>query len=399
MGSSGTSQQQEKGIEKFTLRQRMAFMNGTLVLVIGLLLLLFINLIAPVFITREVGMPDGNLLVNTVDDQGNPITVLAETPAPEGYTIFNDLGFIRGDPLTVVRILSLVGVIFIIVIDYFAVRWVAQKTLQPISQISQVAKHISARSLNQHLDYQGPQDEVKDLADAFDSMLSRLEANFEQQGQFISNLAHELRTPLTSMRMNVEALRSDPQTTFEDYQELSCTLEKSLSRLERLIQDLLLLAKGDKEIAHQSIISGVLFEELLEELRPFAQDREVSLKMSGEIDCEIRGDPVLLQRALSNLIENGILYNHPGGSVDISCHNEGKQVVIEVQDNGMGIDEKDQAHIFERFYRGREVHANNHNGKGLGLAITAHIIRLHQGQIEIESRQGVGSTFRVFLPQ
>jgi len=386
-------------IEKLTLKKKIAVLNGSLVLILGLLLVLFINLIAPIFIEQEIGTPNANVFVNTVDDKGNPVTVLVETPAPEGYTTFTDIGFIREDPLVVVRTLSLIGLVFIVVIDYFAVKWVANKLIQPIKNISRIAKRISAQSLNQHLGYQGPQDEIKDLADAFDLMLIRLEANFEQQGQFISNLAHELRTRLTSMRMNVEALHSAPQTTVEDYQELSSALEKSLSRLERLIQDLLLLAKGDKEIAHYPIILGVLFEELLEELSPFAQDREVSLKMCGEIDCEIRGDPVLLQRALSNLIENGILYNHPGGYVEISCRNEGKHVVIEVRDNGMGIDEKDQAHIFERFYRGKEVHANNHNGKGLGLAITDHIIRLHQGHIEIDSRQGVGSRLRVLLPQ
>lgn len=374
-------------------------MNGSLILILGLLLVLFINLIAPIFVVQEIGTPNVNAFVNTVDANGNPITLLIETPAPKGYTTFTDIGFIREDPLTVVRIISLIGLGLIVFIDYFAVRWVANRIIQPINQISHVAKRISAQSLNQHLGYQGAQDEIKDLADAFDLMLMRLEANFEQQGQFISNLAHELRTPLTSMRMNVEALRSDPQTTVEDYQQLSATLEKSLSRLERLIQDLLLLAKGDKEIAHHPIILGVLFEELLEELGPFAKYRKVNLRVSGEMDCEIWGDPILIQRALFNLVENGILYNRPDGSVEISCCNKGNQVVIEVRDTGIGISDKDQSHIFQRFYRATEIRENNHNGKGLGLAITEHIIRLHQGYIKIESHQNLGSVFRVFLPQ
>ncbi|MBE3036406.1 MAG: HAMP domain-containing protein, partial [Candidatus Atribacteria bacterium] len=267
-----------------------------------------------------------------------------------------------------------------------------------IYNISEAAKRISAQSLNQHLNYQGSQDEVKDLADAFDSMLGRLEANFEQQSQFVSNLAHELRTPLTIMRMNVEILHSDPQASFEDYQELTITLEKSLTRLERLAQDLLLLTKGEKGIAYQTIFLGVLIEEILEELTPIAHENEINLKMSGEIDCEIRVDSILLQRALSNLVENGILYNHPGGFVEILCYKEVNQVVIEVCDNGIGIGENDQTHIFERFYRAKGVYTNNQNGKGLGLAITAHIIRLHQGCIEVESQLGVGTTFRVFLP-
>ncbi len=388
-----------KYLQKLTLRKRMIVLNGVLVFVMALLLVSFVNLIAPFFISHDVGTPNTKTLVNTVDSQGNPITILRETSAPEGYTIFRDSKLAQGDPLIIVRILSLIGLICVVGVDFLAVRWVAKETLQPISQISQAAKQISARSLNQHLNYQGAQDEVKDLADAFDSMLERLEGSFKQQGQFISNLAHELRSPLTSMRMNVETLRSDHQATVADYQELTAALEKSLSRLERLIQDLLLLAKGDKEVINYPIVLAVLFEELLEDLSPFARERLVSIRLGEETDCEIRGDPVLLQRALYNLVENGILYNRPGGFVEILCHYEECQVVIEIRDNGVGITDKDKAHIFERFYRGIENPVIHNNGKGLGLAITAHIINLHQGRIEIESRQGLGSIFRVYLPQ
>jgi len=175
-----------KYLQKLTLRKRMIVLNGVLVFVMALLLVSFVNLIAPFFISHDVGTPNTKTLVNTVDSQGNPITILRETSAPEGYTIFRDSKLAQGDPLIIVRILSLIGLICVVGVDFLAVRWVAKETLQPISQISQAAKQISARSLNQHLNYQGAQDEVKDLADAFDSMLERLEGSFKQQGQFIS---------------------------------------------------------------------------------------------------------------------------------------------------------------------------------------------------------------------
>ena len=299
--------------------------------------------------------------------------------------------------MTVVRFLSISGLILVAGIDFFAVRWVVKKTLEPISQISQAAKRISARTLSLKLDYQGNQDEVKDLADAFDMMLLRLEANFDQQSQFISNLAHELRTPLTSLRLNIEALNDDTEATLTDYQDLTKTEERALSRLERLVEDLLLLAKGEKEITHQPIILGVLFEEILDELGPLAEKHKITLKMDREIDCEIWGDSVLLQHAFSNLVENGILYNRPGGFVEILVRRGDNQVVIEIRDNGIGIANEVQTKIFERFYRLKEGLGNSTNGKGLGLAIAQHIIELHQGQIKVESNFGAGSIFRVFI--
>jgi two-component system phosphate regulon sensor histidine kinase PhoR len=120
--------------------------------------------------------------------------------------------------------------------------------------------------------------------------------------------------------------------------------------------------------------------------------------MDGEIEVEIKGDAVLIQSAISNLVKNGILYNHPRGFVKISIHSDGKWVVVEVHDNGIGISNADQAKIFDRFYRAKKEHEENVQGKGLGLAIAKHIVELHHGRIEVESELGMGSKFRIYLP-
>jgi len=360
---------------------------------------MFINLVAPFFISHEVGTPDTIILVKTTDEEGNPITIIEKSPAPLGYTIQKHTGSLQGDTLTVVKVLSVVGVILISGIGYFASKWAARKSLQPVTRISQTAQLISAHTLDQRLNYQGAQDEVKTLADSFDVMLKRLENNFEDQDEFISNLAHELRTPLTSLRMNLEVLNTNPNASLREYKVFSETAERALNRIERLVEDLLLLAKGEKESDHKLIVLGVLFEEIIEELNPIAEDHHVRLKMNGDLELEVRGDPVLLNRAIANLIENGINYNHPGGFVEISSRKENNQVVIEIRDNGIGISNKQQTHIFERFYRVKENESNNHSGKGLGLDITAHIIGLHHGKISIESALGKGSTFKIYLPK
>ncbi len=388
----------ENLFRNLTIHQRVALLISSDLVALGLVLVLFINLIAPLLITVEVGVPDTVVLVDTVDPLGTPITILLETPAPTGYTISKVSNFSNGDPLYAIRLLSFIGLVIIVGIGFLASRWLAHISLQPMSIISKKANHIDAISLDQRLNYQGPQDEVKVLADSFDAMLDRLDTNFERQGQFIGNLAHELRTPLSSLRMNIEALNLDAEASLEDYHKLAETAERSLSRLEQLVEDILLLAKGENEIAHQSIVMGAVIDEILEELSPLAQEHKISLKLGGEIEVEIMGDEVLLQIAISNLVKNGILYNHPGGIVETVIRREEKYAIIEVDDNGIGISNHDQEKIFERFYRANQSSENTIQGKGLGLAIVKHIIELHHGKIDVESELGVGSTFRVFLP-
>lgn len=386
----------KKKWESMSLRQRIVWLTSGAVFGIGLLLVLFVNLIAPIFITHEIGSPDTEILINTVDASGNPITILAETPGPAGYTIWHDPGFIRADPLFVVRILSVVGLILITAAGIFAARAIAKESLKPVALVSDTARQISVHNLDQRLNYQGESDEIKTLADSFDRMLGRLQLNFEDQSEFISNLAHELRTPLTSLRMNLEVLNSNPQAKLEDYQTFSAIAGRSITRLEHLVEDLLLLAKAEKEIDRRPVVLGVLFEDILEELAPIAEKENIDLKMSGDLELTVSADAVLLHRALANLIENGLYYNHPGGFVEVSAQKTEHQVIIEVQDSGIGISKDQLAHIFERFYR-TETGVINHDGKGLGLAITAHIVALHNGRIEVKSEVAKGSVFTIFL--
>src|SRR3972149_607365 len=247
--------------EKMTLQQRVTCLTTAVVIILGLILILFINLIAPIFTTQEVGIPDTYILTNTINAQGTSVTLTVETPGPEGYTIFNETGLKSAEPLAVVKILSIIGFVIIAGLAILASKWIARKTLEPVQKISTIAQQISARNLDKRLNYQGAPDEVKMLADAFDLRLQRLQLNFKDQGEFVSNLAHELRTPLTSLRMNLEVLNSDPQATLKDYQDFSETAERSLSRLERLVEDLLLLAKAEKEIDYHRIVLGVMFED------------------------------------------------------------------------------------------------------------------------------------------
>ena len=373
-------------------------MNAGAVLVLGIVLVLFINLAAPLFLSNGIAVPDTIHLVAGTDAADNPVTVVEVTPGPPGYTTQNFEAALPGDPLDVVKYLSVVGVILIGVIGFFTSQWIARKSLHPVNAISQAAQSINPRTLDQRINYQGAQDEVKVLADAFDTMLMRLELNFKDQNEFSSNLAHEVRTPLTSLLIDIDELDSDPQATLDDFQEFVRRARHNLTRLERLIEDLLLLARGENQIGRQIIFLGVLLEEVLDELRPIANEHNISLTQSGDIELIVSGNPVMLHKVVANLVENGIHYNQPSGFVEISTHREKNQAVIEVRDNGLGISMQQQAKLFQRFNRGSESIGHNSEGIGLGLAITAHIVHLHEGKISVNSTLGKGTIFRIELP-
>jgi heavy metal sensor kinase len=384
---------------KLTLRQKLIYLTLGAVVFLGLLLVLFINLVAPLFSVQGIAVPDTIVQVTSVNPQGTQVVTTFETPGPKGYLIHPRSQIIFLDPLDAVKYLSIVGIIIITLIAIVVSKWIARTTLAPVVLISSVAQNIGASNLNRRINYGGAKDELKVLADTFDLMLERLEDNFVKQSEYTSNLAHELRTPLTSLRMNLEVLNSDPQATLEDYQEFAGSAERALSRLERLVSDLLLLAKAEKEVDLRRITLGVVFEDIFEELKPIADQQNITLKLVGDPELEIMGDPILIHRAFSNLVENGIHYNNQGGVVEVKMYGRDGLVTIEVSDNGIGISNEQQRHIFERFYRAGDLKTRHSDGKGLGLAITAHIIQLHGGKIEVESIPQKGSIFRVNFRQ
>ncbi len=270
--------------------------------------------------------------------------------------------------------------------------------MRPVRIVSQAARQMSAATLHERLALNGPQDEVKELADAFDNMLDRLEAAFEQQSQFTANAAHELRTPLTSMRATLEVMQANAATCPTQNDEMVSTLERAVGRLERLVADLLLLSKGEKDIERDPLVLGVLLEEALLELAPMAAEKHVTLSLQGETELMVDGDAVLLERVFANIVENGVRYNRVGGSMDVSVRHEGSVAYIAFQDIGIGIPEQELCHIFDRFYRVDPSRARHLGGAGLGLSITAHVVRLHNGEIHVQSVPGQGSTFPVGLP-
>lgn len=389
---------QHRLAEFLTLRRRLMLWMGGLLLTLGLVLIIVINALTAIRLPQAV---DVVLLVPT-QQAAEPLPLPTLGPDQVLSTHKENTSAIeqvQEIAIREVRVISVIGVGIFALLGAVGTYWIMQRGLRPVQRLSQLVQEIRAESLDRRLALEGPADEVKALADAFDSMLERLEMAFEQQSRFVADAAHELRTPLATLRTNLEVIWADPNATLSDYQEMAQVLDRTLNRLERLVQGLLLLAKGEKDIKREAINLEVALTEAVDEVKPLARAYDVTLHLQATGELAVFADTPLLVRAVGNLIENGIRYNRPGGSVTISAYPEGDGVAVQVRDTGVGIPAEDLPHIFERFYRVDRSRAQHGGGAGLGLSITARIAQLHNGHIRVESAPEEGSTFTIWLPR
>lgn len=311
---------------------------------------------------------------------------------------FKSLNPLERALLVELRSISLIGFGVIAVLGGAGAYLLAGAALRPVRRVSKAAQLISASTLDTRLALDGPKDEIKELADTFDAMLERLQRTFELQGRFVADVAHELRTPLASLRTNLEVVSADPNATLDDYRAMAATQERALTRLERLIADLLILAKSEQPLSQNGVTLGPLLEEVFCDLKYTAGTQQVTLELAAETEVVVLGDASLLARVFSNLVENGISYNHPGGKVTVNIDRKESWAVVIVSDTGVGIAPEKQAHVFERFYRADCSRTHHSKGAGLGLSIVTAIVQQHDGRVQVESTPGIGSTFTVLLP-
>lgn len=292
---------------------------------------------------------------------------------------------------------SAIGVGLVTLAGWAGAWLLAKRSLEPVRDLSRLASTIGSETLGTRLVVQGPRDEVNALAEAFNGMLERLEDAFARERQFVTDASHELRTPLAIARTNVDVVLADSRATLGDYREMAGAVERALRRLERLSADLLLLSDGE-ELREGPVAVAPLLEGLALDLAPLARERGVDLRTAIVAQTVVTGCEPLLRRACSNLVENAVLFSQPGGRVTISTEGRHREVFIAVEDNGPGIPEGDQRHIFERFYRVDKSRSRHSGGSGIGLALAREIVQRHGGSVDVISELGRGSTFTIRLP-
>ena len=271
--------------------------------------------------------------------------------------------------------------------------------LAPLQTMTDTVQAINrADDLSRRVPYAGPpNDEVGSLIEAINQTLERLENLFTSQQRFLADVSHELRTPLTVIKGNVDLMRRMNQL---DEESLS-NIDQESGRLTRLVGGLLLLAQaesGKLTLNMGRVELDTLVLEVFHEMRVLAGNK-VRLKMAEIDQVQIKGDRDRLKQVLLNLVGNAIQYTPQGGEVFLGLAKIGEQVRIIVRDTGPGIPAEDLPFIFERFYRAEKSRTRSKtSGFGLGLSIAQWIVENHGGTIKVESKEGQGTTFAIWLP-
>ena len=276
---------------------------------------------------------------------------------------------------------------------------VARRGLRPLTEMTQAATRIDPSHLNERIGPSRWPPELRPLASAFDAMLERLEDSFTRLSEFSADLAHELRTPIANIRGEAEVALTRPRATSE-YRAVVESTVAECERLSRIVDSLLFLARAD---AAERKVEPALFdgraaiEKIANYYRTLAEERRITILCAGE--GEIRAEPLLFNRALSNLLDNSLRFTPDGGSIAMAITaDHGKGMEVSVSDTGAGISAEHLPRVFDRLYR-VDPSRSSRGGAGLGLALVESIVHLHGGSAAIASEPGKGTKVTLFFPR
>jgi len=308
-----------------------------------------------------------------------------------------NLSFLDVAQTTLASILILLAVLAM-VLSSLAAWFLTRRALAPLSTVTQAATQITrADDLSRRIPLPtNSNDEVGELIQAFNDTLERLEQLFTMQRRFLADVSHELRTPLTVIKGNVGLIRK----IGADEESLE-SIEHEVDRLTRLVGDLLLLAQaesGQVPFDMAPVEIGEVLLEVYQQMKVLVGERQV-IQLEEIDQIMVKGDRDRLKQVILNLVGNAIQYTPIGGTVTLGLSRVDQNARLIVTDTGPGIPKEDLPHIFERFYRGEKSrHRGSQSGFGLGLSIAYWIVRNHNGNMEVQSEEGKGTTFTVWLP-
>ncbi|WP_307797371.1 sensor histidine kinase [Actinomadura barringtoniae] len=291
-------------------------------------------------------------------------------------------------------LLALAGVgIIALVLGYF----VADRALSPLQRVTATARRLSESALHERVALEGPDDEIKELADTFDAMLERLSQAFDSQRRFVANASHELRTPLAINRTLLEVALGDPEAS-PDLKAVGKTLLATNARHERLIEGLLLLARSERELTTRTAVDlADVAATVLEHAERRDHDNEVTVHRELTSGIAL-GDPVLLEHLVGNLVDNSIKHNEDGGEVWVRTGVLDGYATVQVENTGPVVPAYEVDRLFEPFRRLNSDRVESAKGAGLGLSIVRSVVRAHRGTVYATPRTGGGLIVTVRLP-
>lgn len=322
---------------------------------------------------------------------------------PVNIRIGSNVNLIKAEVSRLTNVMLLAGFVLLVLAPVGGY-WLAGRATAPLAEMHATAAKLRPSKLDERLPIRGTGDELDRLSRTINGLLDRIGEYLERNRQFIANAAHELRSPLAAIQSSVEVALNSERSA-EEYQELLGELVEESSNLRLLVNQLLLLAESDSgtpQVGSEPVNLARLVMRSIEMFRAAAEEQQIEIIARKIEPATVLGREAHLRQVVNNLIDNGIKFNHAGGTVTVSLATDLEAAVAElrVSDAGAGIPEQDLPHIFERFYRGDKSRQREdvHTGSGLGLSIVHAIVSIHNGQIRVESEPGKGATFVVRLP-
>ncbi|MET9520214.1 HAMP domain-containing sensor histidine kinase [Streptomyces sp. NPDC002994] len=379
-----------------TIRIRLTLLYGGMFLIAGILLLSIIYLLAAQALAVGSDLPfkivSGQVKSTVCDlpDEATPDQFNAAMNACVNHQRQQAL-----DELLSRSLLALLGLSIIAFAFGYAM---AGRVLSPLGRITRTARRVAGTDLTRRIELDGPDDELKELADTFDEMLDRLERAFTAQQRFVGNASHELRTPLAINRTLLEVHLSDPEAPPELHQ-LGKTLLATNERSEQLVEGLLLLARSENQIVERKPVDlAEVASRAIDQAHGEAAEKGVLIRGKRE-PAVVQGNGVLLERIALNLVQNAVRYNVPeDGWVEVTTEIQHGQALLVVSNTGPVVPAYEIDNLFEPFRRLRTERTGSDKGVGLGLSIARSVARAHGGRIIAEPREGGGLVMRVTLP-
>ena len=303
--------------------------------------------------------------------------------------VYNNKADYRKNSLIISAVLALLGGV--------ATYFISGHALRPIRELSDKIEKVQAQNLADSRIEENQVKELNQLSVSYNRMLERLSAAFEIQRQFTANAAHELRTPLALMQVQLDLYHSNghPDNDADTVQMIKMVTEQN-DRLNKMVKTLLDMSELQTVGRDDEIILDALVDEVLEDLEPLAEGKNIRLIGKCK-DITMVGSDILIYRLVYNLVENAIKYNHSGGQVTVTADRKEKHVYLSVEDTGTGIPEELKERVFEPFFRVDKSRSRELGGVGLGLALVREIVRVHDGNITVKSNPSGGTIFEVVL--
>ena len=301
--------------------------------------------------------------------------------------VYNNKADYRKNSLIISAVLALLGGV--------ATYFISGHALRPIRELSDKIEKVQAQNLADSRIEENQVKELNQLSVSYNRMLERLSDAFEIQRQFTANAAHELRTPLALMQVQLDLYHSNSHSDNDaDTVQMIKMVTEQNDRLSKMVKTLLDMSELQTVGRDDEIILDALVDEVLEDLEPLAEGKNIRLIGKCK-DITMVGSDILIYRLVYNLVENAIKYNHSGGQVTVTADRKENHVYLSVEDTGAGIPEELKERVFEPFFRVDKSRSRELGGVGLGLALVREIVRVHDGSITVKSNPSGGTIFEV----